>query len=156
MIKKKLINNLKKNNLKLCVAESITGGRFSSEIIKIKGASSFLDLSIISYSNDSKHTFYSLKKKIHTFGVVSSEVAEQMAKKVVSFSNKKNRIGISCTGLASKIENSGGIKVGTVFIGIFYKKKIKVIKKEFDEKKTRNQIILATTSEMFYQANSIF
>ena len=63
MIKKKLINNLKKNNLKLCVAESITGGRFTSEIVKIKGASSFLDLSIISYSNESKHTFYSLKKK---------------------------------------------------------------------------------------------
>ena len=40
------IKKLKKKELKLYVAESITGGKFTSELVKIKGASKYLDYSI--------------------------------------------------------------------------------------------------------------
>ena len=42
-------------------------------------------------------------------------------------------------------------KTGTVFIGIYYNKKSKVVKKEF-KKKTRSQVISLTVNEMFKQA----
>ena len=39
--------------------ESITGGKFSSEIVKYEGASKILEFSIISYSTQSKKVFFS-------------------------------------------------------------------------------------------------
>ena len=52
LLKKKFITKLKKLNLKLCIAESITGGRFIYEFIKKKGASSYIDYSLVCYSNN--------------------------------------------------------------------------------------------------------
>ena len=49
------IEKLKKKGLKLYVAESITGGKFTSELVEIKGASKYLDYSIVTYSNRSKY-----------------------------------------------------------------------------------------------------
>ena len=40
MLKKKLVNKIIKEKLYICAAESITGGKFTSEIVKNKGASS--------------------------------------------------------------------------------------------------------------------
>ena len=77
------IEKLKKKDLKLYVAESITGGKFTSELVKIKGASKYLDYSIITYSNKSKYDFLGIEEVIKIHGVVSSEVAIQMAKKLV-------------------------------------------------------------------------
>ena len=54
---KKLIEKLRNKKIKLCVAESITGGRFVYEFVKEKGASNFLDYSLVCYSNDSKIEF---------------------------------------------------------------------------------------------------
>ncbi len=151
MQKIKFIEKIKKNNIHLCIAESITGGRFTSEIVKVRGASSFLDYSIVSYSNNSKSTFFEIESYIKRYGVVSSEVASKMAVKVIKYSSMKNKLGIACTGLASNSSVIKNHKTGTVFIGIYYNKKSKVVKKEF-KKKTRSQVISLTVNEMFKQA----
>ena len=77
------IEKLKKKGLKLYVAESITGGKFTSELVEIKGASKYLDYSIVTYSNKSKYDFLGIEKVIKKHGVVSYEVAAHMAKKLV-------------------------------------------------------------------------
>ena len=113
-----------------------------------------MDYSIITYSNESKNNFLGIEKVIKKYGVVSSEVAIQMAKKISYNSNFKNKISISCTGFASKpinlIENQQGI----VFIAVNYNKKINVVKKVFLKKK-REEIINLTVDEMFKQGNLI-
>ena len=110
------IEKLKKKDLKLYVAESITGGKFTSELVKIKGASKYLDYSIITYSNKSKYDFLGIEKVIKIHGVVSSEVAIQMAKKISYKSNYRNKISLACTGLASKPNCTKENQQGVVFI----------------------------------------
>ena len=41
----KFINTLRKKKIKLCLAESVSGGRLAYEIIKTKGASEIFDYS---------------------------------------------------------------------------------------------------------------
>ncbi len=154
--KKKIefIEKLKKKRLKLYVAESITGGKFTSELVKIEGASEYLDYSIITYSNESKYNFLGIQEVIKTYGVVSSEVAVQMAKKISFKSNFKNKISISCTGFASKPNNLRKNQQGVVFIAVNYNKKINVVKKVFLKKK-REEVINLTVEEMFRLGNLV-
>ena len=72
------ILTLKKKNIKLCIAESVTGGMLASEFTKKEGASNFFEFSIVCYSNNSKNSFFKIKPIIDKFGIVSSEVAEHM------------------------------------------------------------------------------
>ena len=53
-LKNKFVYTLKSKKIRLCLAESITGGLLSSELIKLKGASSFIDYSLVPYSNKKK------------------------------------------------------------------------------------------------------
>jgi PncC family amidohydrolase len=152
--KLEFIKKLKKKRIKLYIAESITGGKFTSELVEIEGASKFLDYSIVTYSNKSKQSFLGIEHVIKKHGVVSSEVASQMAKKIAYKSIYKNKLSIACTGFASKPINSKKKQQGIVFIAINYKKKNTVIKKVFKEKK-RQDIINLTVEEMFKQGNSI-
>ena len=55
---KRFINILNEKQIKLCLAESITGGNFAFEIIKNAGASKIIDFSIVCYSNSSKQKIY--------------------------------------------------------------------------------------------------
>ena len=142
--KKKIefIEKLKKKRLKLYVAESITGGKFTSELVKIEGASQYLDYSIITYSNNSKYNFLGIEKVIKTYGVVSYQVAIQMAKKISYMSKFKNKISIACTGFASKPINSKENLQGVVFIATNYKKKFNVVKKVFLKKKKEKRLLI--------------
>ena len=154
--KKKIefIEKLKKKGLKLYVAESITGGKFTSELVEIKGASKYLDYSIITYSNKSKYDFLGIEKVIKKYGVVSYEVATHMAKKISYKSSFKNKISIACTGFASKPSIPKDNQEGVVFVAVNYGKKINVVKKIFLKKK-RIEVINLTVEEMFKQGNLI-
>ena len=148
------IEKLKKKGLKLYVAESITGGKFTSELVEIKGASKYLEYSIVTYSNKSKYDFLGIEKIIKKHGVVSYEVAANMAKKISYRSSFKNKISIACTGYASKQVNAKENQQGVVFVAVNYRKKINVVKKVFLKKK-RIEIINLTVKEMFKQGNLI-
>ena len=80
-LKKKFIHTLKSKKIKICLAESITGGFLSSELIKIKGASSFIEYSLVTYSNSSKEKILNLNDEIKKYGLVSPEVAKNNGKK---------------------------------------------------------------------------
>ena len=58
---KKKINKKLKKKIKLCIAESITGGNLHMNLLK-KNASSFIDYSLVCYSNDSKIIFLGFRK----------------------------------------------------------------------------------------------
>ena len=100
ILKKKFYVNLKNKKIKLCIAESITGGYLTSEIIKIPGASEIFLYGIVSYSNKSKKSILGIKNLISSHGVVSKEVAEEMVKKISKFSEEKKLLSLSCTGYA--------------------------------------------------------
>ena len=143
----KLINILLKKNVKICAAESITGGKFAFEIIKNENASEIFDYGLVTYSNESKSNILGLKNKINKTNVVSTEMSKYMVKEVTKFSNHKKVLAVSCTGQAGPTVLNTNLPIGTVFIGISYKQKIFSIKKCFNQK-DRTFIINSTVKEM--------
>tara|TARA_B100001057_G_scaffold349554_1_gene351002 strand:+ start:426 stop:905 length:480 start_codon:yes stop_codon:yes gene_type:complete len=152
--KKELITKLIKKKIKLCIAESITGGRFVFEFIKNKGASKFIDYSLVSYSNDSKIRFLKLNKEIKKETEFSKIVAKGMAEQIIKFSKSENKMGISCTGLASIPKDSKKWKFCKVFIAVNYKKKSIVKVFEF-YKLSRIKVIESVVEKMIILCNSI-
>ena len=143
----RLINILLKKNIKLCAAESITGGRFAFEIIKNENASKIFDYSLVTYTNESKSKILGLKKKITKTNVVSKEMSEYMVNEVIKFANQRKTLAISCTGQAGPTILNTNFPIGTVFIGVAYDEKIFSFKKFFNQK-SRKSIINSTVKEM--------
>ena len=153
-IKKDLITKLVNQEIKLCIAESMTGGRFVYEFVKNNGASKFIDYSLVSYSNNSKIRFLKLKNEIKKDTEISKIVAKGMAEKIIEFSQSENKLGISCTGLASLPKNSKNCKFCTIFIAAIYRKKTIVKKYQF-KKLSRIKVIEKTVEKMIILCNSI-
>ena len=151
---KKLIKILKKKKMKICIAESLTGGKVSYSFVKKEGASEIFDFSIVCYSNDSKRKFLSADKIIKKYGVVSPETANIMLKKIQKFTSSKKRLRLSCTGYASRKSSNDNIEVGTVYIGVAVGTKSKIIEKKF-KNKGRVGIINRTVEALIYESVKI-
>ena len=112
-----------KNGITISTAESCTAGNIAGTIAKGIGASDVLKCGFITYSNESKVSLLGVKQDfIDTFGVVSSPVAEQMAKGARTKAN--TTIGVSVTGYAEPL---------LAYIGISHEKGTVVHKIEEDE-----------------------
>ena len=145
----KLINSLLKKNVKLCAAESVTGGKFAFEIIKNENASKIFDYSLVTYTNESKSKILGLKNEINKSNVVSKKMSEYMVKQVIKFSNHEKTLAVSCTGQAGPKILNKKLPSGTVFIGVSYEKKILSFKKCFNLK-DRESVINSTVKEMIH------
>lgn len=121
-VNRKLVELLISKNLKISTAESITGGRVISTIIEVPGASNITEQSYVVYSNKAKISVLGVDKEIiNRFGVVSLEVAKEMAIKVKELTGSD--IVVSTTGEAGPNLSDEEIQVGTVCIGIIIKDK---------------------------------
>ncbi len=96
-------NTLKKHQLTLAIAESITGGQIAASLVSISGASDFLLGSITAYAISVKEQILQIDPKIiQAEGVVSSAVAQLMAQQVRILMNAD--IGLATTGYAEQEE----------------------------------------------------
>ena len=136
---KNLTIKLKKNKIKVAVAESCTGGLISYNLTKIPGASKFFMVGIVSYSNISKLDLLKVRKKTLTkYGAVSAEICKEMCNNLLKIS--KTNIAISVTGIAGP---DGGTKkkpIGLVYVGICSKNKLEIKKFNFGKKLSRINI----------------
>ncbi|MDO1605138.1 nicotinamide-nucleotide amidohydrolase family protein [Lactobacillus sp. YT155] len=110
------VNKLIESKQTITAAESLTAGKFLSAIADVSGASAILEGGFVTYANSAKEKLLGIDEKVvEEFGVVSKQVAEQMASK--SRTKMGNDIGVGLTGVAGpdKLENHSA---GTVFIGI--------------------------------------
>lgn len=144
---KNLTRILKKNKTKIAVAESCTGGLISYNLTKLPGASKYFMTGIVSYSDKSKIDLLKVRQRTLTkYGAVSSETCKEMCKNLLKIS--KSNIAISVTGIAGP---GGGTKkkpIGLVYVGICSKKKLEIIKFNFNKKLSRvniqNQTLIKT------------
>ena len=136
---KNLTTKLKKNKIKVAVAESCTGGLISYNLTKIPGASKFFMVGIVSYSNISKLNLLKVRQKTLTkYGAVSAEICKEMCNNLLKIS--KTNIAISVTGIAGP---DGGTKkkpIGLVYVGICSKNKFEIKKFNFGKKLSRINI----------------
>ncbi|MEO0224625.1 MAG: nicotinamide-nucleotide amidohydrolase family protein [candidate division WOR-3 bacterium] len=110
-------NLLKRNNLRISIAESFTGGKVSNLITSVPGSSNYFKGSIVAYSKD-------IKKKIlnvRTENIYSKDCVIEMAKNVKELFNSD--IGISTSGVAGP-DKDDSVEVGTCFFGISFKENL--------------------------------
>lgn len=116
----KQLNKLKQT---IAVAESCTGGKIAERITIHAGASSYFKGSVVTYATDSKINVLGVSKKvIDAHSVVSSQVAEAMAQRVLKLF--KTDYAIATTGNAGPTKGDADAEIGTVFIAIATKNKV--------------------------------
>lgn len=98
-LSKLIIDELKSKKMHISCAESCTGGMLISRLIDASGASSVIEESYITYSNEAKIRILDVKKEtIDKYSVTSLEVADEMAEGILIIS--KADIAVSVTGFA--------------------------------------------------------
>jgi len=110
-------NLLKRNNLKISLAESFTGGKVSNLITSVPGSSSYFKGSIIAYNKDIKKNILN----VQTENIYSKDCVIEMAENVKKLFNSD--IGISTSGVAGP-DKDDNIDVGTCFFGISFKENL--------------------------------
>jgi nicotinamide-nucleotide amidase len=119
---KQILDELRSQNKKLVLAESLTGGLLTSEFAKIAGASDVLLTGIVAYDSTLKHELLGVSKQLlENQGAVDPEVAAQMAEGIRNKIAQKlgldlgSLVAISTTGVAGPAEQDGK-PVGELYI----------------------------------------
>ena len=112
-----LIAGCRKNDLKLAVAESCTGGLVAACITSVSGASDVFDRGFVTYSNAAKVDMLGVGEDIIArHGAVSEEVARAMAEGAIE--NSDADLSLSITGIAGPEGGSDDKPVGLVHIAV--------------------------------------
>ena len=111
-----VVDLLRKRNLRMTAAESLTGGMFQSTICSVPGASNVFDGGFVTYAAAAKEQLLGIDPQlIEKHGVVSAETAAQMAEK--SRGKLGVDVGLGFTGVAGP-DSLEGQPAGTVWIGL--------------------------------------
>ena len=140
----KLLQELKNKGLTLGSVESMTGGLFSAKFTENPGSSAVFKGGIVTYSCEEKINIVGVKKEtIEKYGVVSEEVAIEMAEKGRQLLNVD--ICVSVTGNAGPTTEPGGKPVGCFYVGISTKNgtTAEVYQKSGKRSEIRNSAVLA-------------
>ncbi|MBR5533150.1 MAG: CinA family nicotinamide mononucleotide deamidase-related protein [Bacteroidales bacterium] len=113
-----LLRLLQERNLTISTAESCTGGGVASKLTSVSGASANFMGSVVAYDNSIKiNTIGVSEEVIKEYGVVSTQVVEQMAKGVAE--KMKTDCAIATSGIAGPSGGSKQKPVGTIAIGLY-------------------------------------
>ena len=113
----RLVELLINKGYKISCAESCTGGMLASSIVDVANASKVMDMSFVTYADLAKVELINVKQEtIDAFGVVSEEVAKEMAIGVKE--KAKSNVGVSVTGLAGLSGGTLDKPVGMVCFGV--------------------------------------
>lgn len=108
---------LTEKKLTLATAESCTGGKIAALMTAIPGASNYFKGSVVSYATQTKIDVLGVSKEvIDKYGVVSAEVAKEMALGVQKLT--KSDYAIATTGNAGPLKGDADAELGAVFIAI--------------------------------------
>lgn len=102
---------------RLAVAESCSGGLLAQMITDLPGSSRYFWGSVTSYSNEAKVRFLGVKEEtLESYGAVSRETAEEMARGILSKSGCDFSLAI--TGIAGPDGGTVEKPVGLVYIAL--------------------------------------
>jgi nicotinamide-nucleotide amidase len=116
-----LLSELAARGLTLAVAESLTGGMLTSELIRPAGASAVVVGGVVAYQTEIKRSVLGVDADLlDEHGPVHPEVARQMADRVrraLAVDGRPADLGLATTGVAGPEPHSGR-DPGTVFVGV--------------------------------------
>ena len=118
---------LKKNNQKLALAESCTGGYVAHRITSISGSSEYFNGAIVPYQNEMKIEQLGVKPEtIEKYGAVSEETVTEMALNVRQKLNAD--YGLASSGIAGPGGGTPEKPVGLIWIACAWGNEIKTRK----------------------------
>jgi nicotinamide-nucleotide amidase len=102
---------------RIALAESCTGGLATSRLTDVPGSSSYVERSVVAYSNEAKSQLLGVPEGlIADHGAVSEPVAESMARGILA--RAPVDVGVGITGIAGPTGGTAIKPVGTVCIGV--------------------------------------
>ena len=117
MIEKRIGDILRERNWKISTAESCTGGMIASLITSVPGSSRYFYGGVISYDNSIKiNTLNVSEDTLNTYGAVSKECVEEMAKGVRNL--MKTTYAIATSGVAGPDGGTPEKPVGSVWVAV--------------------------------------
>lgn len=123
MTENRLLELLSKYNLKIATAESCTGGLVAGVLCDISGISAHFEEGYITYSEEAKcKNLGVLPETIAHYGVVSCEVAEEMAMGAAERANAD--CAVATTGVAGPTGGTEENPVGTVCFACVVKNQV--------------------------------
>lgn len=112
----KVVTKLMEKGFTISFAESCTGGMAAARLVSVPDASKVFAASVVTYANEAKVKYVDVKPQtIQEFGVVSEEVALQMAKGVAKANDAQVGVGIS--GIAGPTGATANKPIGMVCFG---------------------------------------
>jgi nicotinamide-nucleotide amidase len=143
-----LLSVLSARGLTLGVAESLTGGMLTSELIRPPGASDVVVGGVIAYDTAIKQSVIGVDADLLAeHGPVHPEVARQMAdrvRRVLAVDGEAPKLGLATTGVAGPSPTAGA-EPGTVFVGIAIGDTVEALELHLDG--TRDQVRARTVGE---------
>ncbi len=112
----RVVANLIQRGFRISFAESCTGGMVAARLVSVPDASKVFDASVVTYANEAKLKYVDVNPQtIEKYGVVSEEVALEMAKGVAKANNAQVGVGIS--GIAGPTGATKNKPIGMVCFG---------------------------------------
>ncbi len=154
-LEQELVRALKQKSLSIATAESCTGGRVSSRITSVSGASEVFSLGVCAYSEEEKKRLLSVgERTLEEDGVYSLRCAEEMAKGICKLSGAD--LGIATSGIAGPSGGTEENPVGTVYFAVCSKSGVVSERRVFGTGHySREQIASLAASHALFMALSV-
>ena len=156
-LEEQVVDRLIEKNFHISFAESCTGGMCCGTIVNVTNASKVLDVSFVTYANEAKMKFLGVNADtILSHGVVSEEVAYEMAKGVCKTAGSE--VGVGITGVAGPGGGTAKKPVGMVCFGFCINGQTVTYTKQFGEigrnqvRKSSVEFVLQTLLELLDEA----
>ncbi len=129
-LEEKVVDLLIEKNYHISFAESCTAGLCSARLVNVSNASKVFNASFTTYANAAKVKYLGVDNNtIEKYGVVSEEVAYEMARGVAA--ETESEVGVGVTGIAGPTGATENKPVGMVCFGFSVNNEVKTFTKYF-------------------------
>ena len=117
-----IVTSLKQLGMRICCAESCTGGMIAAAITDIAGSSAVFSRGFVTYSNQAKINMLGVKPETLTlYGAVSGQTVSEMASGAITASEDEADFAVAVSGIAGPDGGTVEKPVGLVYICVLKK-----------------------------------
>ena len=117
-----IVTSLKQSGMRICCAESCTGGMIAAAITDIAGSSAVFSRGFITYSNQAKINMLGVKPEtLNLYGAVSGQTVSEMASGAITASEDEADFAVAVSGIAGPDGGTVEKPVGLVYICVLKK-----------------------------------
>ena len=119
---REIVASLKQSGMRICVAESCTGGMIAAAITDIAGSSAVFSRGFVTYSNQAKMNMLGVKPEtLNLYGAVSGQTVSEMASGAIMASEDEADFAVAVSGIAGPDGGTVEKPVGLVYICVLKK-----------------------------------